>query len=49
MATKWIHPQFIRSLKTNLDAADAALPTSAEVSVTYCTSAYANVTFTKSA
>lgn len=48
MATKWSNPTFLKKVKDDLDAVDAALPTSAEVAVTYVSSAYANVTFTKS-
>ena len=48
MATKWSSPVFLKKIKDQLDATDAALPTSAEVSGTYVSSAYGAVTWVKS-
>jgi hypothetical protein len=48
MATKWSLPRFSKAKHDGQAAAVDALPTSAEVSVTYVLSAYADVTFTKS-
>jgi len=49
MATKWMHPRFIKVVNDELMATDAALPTSAEVDAMHQSSAYMSIWYVESA
>jgi len=48
MALKWMLPRFRKIVKDQLDAVDAAIPTSAETNASYPSSAYCATTYVKS-